>query len=140
MDRLLSHQTRTTDVNMSEDNIDAIVMKAATESLDLDFSSLPLTGEAPYFVLDSLSRNEFVNFVHVNLSSSNINSGGFNVLMDYFIYFNALETLNVRNNNLPKEAGVAIAKLLGANSPLKVLDASGNCLSDAGDYSAIMWF
>jgi hypothetical protein len=132
MDRLLSHQTRFTNMTMTEDSIDDIVLKAATETLDLDLSGSQLTGEAPYFVLDSLSRNEFVNFVHVNLSSSNINSGGFSVLMDYFIYFHALETLNVRNNNLPKEAGVAIAKILGANSPLKLLDASGNCLSDAG--------
>ena len=133
IDRLMCHQTRfTNSMTMSEDSIDAIILKAATESLDLDLSGSQLTGEAPYFVLDSLSRNEFVNFLHVNLSSSNINSGGFNVLMDYFIYFNSLETLNVRNNDLPKEAGVAIAKLLGANSPLKLLDASGNCLSDAG--------
>jgi len=132
IDRLLSHQTRFTNMKMTEESIDDLVLKAATESLDLDLSGSQLTGEAPYFLLDSLSRNEYVNFVHVNLSSSSINSGGFSVLMDYFVYFNSLETLNVRDNDLPKDAGVAIAKILGANSPLKLLDASGNSLSDAG--------
>ena len=117
---------------MSEERIDSIIFKAATQTFDLDFSGCELVGESPYFVLDSLSRNEFVNFVHVNLSSTNINSNGFSVLMDYFVHFHALESLNLKNNNLPKDAGVAIAKLLGARSPLKLLNASGNCLSDAG--------
>lgn len=132
MDRLLSHQTRFTNMKMTEESIDAIILTAATETLDLDLSGSQLTGEAPYFVLDSLSRNEFVNFVHVNLSVSSITPGGFSVLMEYFVYFSALETLNVRGNGLPKEAGVAIAKVLGANSPLKLLDCSGNSLGDAG--------
>ena len=134
IDRLMSHnKTRFSNMKMSEENIDSIVLKAARETLDLDLSGSQLTGEAPYFLLDSLSRNEFVNFVHVNLSSSEISPSGFSVLIDYFIYFNALETLNVRNNSLPKESGVAIAKILGGSSPLKLLDASGNSLGDAGE-------
>ncbi|CAE7801307.1 Nlrp12, partial [Symbiodinium microadriaticum] len=86
----------------------------------------------PFFIIDCLSRNSYFNFAHVNLNSTNIHIRGFDALVDSIVCFPELRSLTVRSNSLPKEAGMSLAKILGARASLQVLDARDNNLSDAG--------
>ena len=132
IDRLLTRKTRFANQQMTEDAIEEIVQKASEGGYDLDFSGAILDGDMPFVITDCLSRNSYFNFAHVNLNGTNIHIRGFDALVDSIVCFPELRTLTVRSNSLPKEAGMSLAKVLGARASLQVLDARDNNLSDAG--------
>lgn len=132
IDRMLTRKTRFTNLQMTEDKVEDIIHKAAEGGYDLDFSGAILEGDMPFVIIDCLSRNNYFNFAHVNLNSTSIPIRGFDALVDSIVCFPELRTFTVRGNSLPKEAGMSLAKVLGARASLQVLDARDNNLSDAG--------
>ena len=132
IDRLLTRKTRFANLELTEDKLEDIIHKAAEGGYDLDLSGAILEGDMPFVVIDCLSRHNYFNFAHVNLNSTAISIRGFDALIDSVVCFSELRTLTVRSNSLPKEAGMSLAKVLGARASLQVLDARDNNLSDAG--------
>jgi Leucine-rich repeat (LRR) protein len=132
IDRMLTRKTRFSNLQLTEDKVEDIIHKAAEGGYDLDFSGAILEGDMPFFIIDCLSRNNYFNFAHVNLNSTNVSIRGFDALVDSIVCFSELRTVTVRGNSLPKEAGMSLAKVLGARASLQVLDARDNNLSDAG--------
>jgi len=132
IDRLLSRKTRFSNLELTESAIDEILDSAAESGYDLDLSGAILDNDMPFFIIDSLSRNNYFQFAHVNLNCTHISSRGFDALVDSIVCFHELRTLTVRDNGLPKEAGMSLAKILGARANLQVLDARSNQLGDAG--------
>lgn len=134
IDRLLNRHARfePKSTELSEQDIDDIVSKAITDgAVELDLSGANMAGDSAFFVIDMLSQHD-ASFCHINLNNTHLPIQGFDALMDYFVGYNDLRTLTVKDNGLPKEAGMSLAKLLGAHATLQVLDASGNAMGDAG--------
>ena len=70
---------------------------------------------------------------HVYLNRCSLNVPALSVFFNLIIHhLPHLESLHLKANHLPKEAGLLIAKLLVSNSSLKTLDLSENNLSDIG--------
>jgi Leucine-rich repeat (LRR) protein len=133
IDRLLSRKTKFANIELNEESVERILHKAAADGgYDLDLSGAILEGDAPFFIADMISHFNYFKFAHVNLNKTNISLRGFDALIDTIVCFPDLKTLTVRGNNLPKEAGMSIAKILGSHATLQVLDLRDNHLSDAG--------
>lgn len=133
IDRLLSRKTRYANIELNEESVERILHKAAADGgYDLDLSGALLEGDAPFFIADVISHYNYYKFAHVNLNNTQITIRGFDALIDTVVCFPDLKTLTVRGNNLPKEAGMSIAKILGSHAQLQVLDLRENNLSDAG--------
>jgi hypothetical protein len=133
IDRLINRKTKFANVELNEESVERILHKAAADGgYDLDLSGAILEGDAPFFIADMISHFNYYKFAHVNLNKTNISLRGFDALIDTIVCFPDLKTLTVRNNNLPKEAGMSIAKILGSHATLQVLDLRENNLSDPG--------
>jgi hypothetical protein len=132
IDRLLNRKTRYADVELNEETVERILHKAAADGYDLDLSGALLEGDAPFFIADVISHYNYYKFAHVNLNKTHLTIRGFDALIDIIVCFPELKTLTVQGNNLPKEAGMSIAKILGSHATLQVLDLRENQLSDAG--------
>jgi Ran GTPase-activating protein (RanGAP) involved in mRNA processing and transport len=133
IDRLLNRKTRYADVELNEETVERILHKAAADGgYDLDLSGALLEGDAPFFIADVISHYGYYKFAHVNLNKTHLTIRGFDALIDIVVCFPELKTLTVQGNNLPKEAGMSIAKILGSHATLQVLDLRENQLSDAG--------
>lgn len=131
LDRLHDRKSRFSGINLSERDIEEILADGAA-SLDLDISGASLVEDIPYFVADCISRNSYYEFVHVNLNSTSISQKGYEVIMDLVAQYRDLETLSLRNNALQQDAGMALAKIVGAKGKLRILDVSDNFLGDTG--------
>lgn len=131
MDRLHDRHSRFAGINLSERDIEEILADAAS-TLDLDLSGASLVEDIPYFIADSISRNSYYEFVHVNLNSTSISQKGYEIMMELIAQCRDLETLSLRNNALQQDAGMAIAKTIGARGKLRILDVSDNFIGDAG--------
>jgi hypothetical protein len=131
MDITISSSVRFQNKELSEDIINDILTRASN-TLDIDFSGSNLMNDIPLFIVDWISHNNFYNFCSINLNGTNISSRSFDVMMDTVACSKDLKALHVRGNGLPKEAGMAMAKVIGARAGLEVLDAAENRLGDAG--------
>lgn len=131
LDRLHDRKGRFSGLRLSERDIEEVLRDAAS-GLDLDLSGASLVEDVPFFISDAIGRNNYYEFVNVDLGGTNLALQGFDVLMECIVQFRDLESLNLRNNALPKEAAVALAKILGAKSKLRILDVHDNFLGDSG--------
>jgi hypothetical protein len=131
LDRLHERRGRFSGLRLSERDVEEVLRDAAS-GLDLDLSGASLVEDVPFFIADAIGRNNYFEFVNVDLGGTNLALAGFDVLMGCIVQFRDLESLNVRSNGLPKEAAVALAKALGAKSKLRILDVHDNFLGDSG--------
>ena len=133
VERLTENQSRFNGLELSESDIEDIVRSASlTNDIILDLSGAMLGGDGGLFLADAISRNKMSSLVHINLNATKISREGFEALMYVAVEFRCLETLSVRNNSLPKEAGISLAKVMGARGRLRALDIQNNCLGDIG--------
>eukprot|EP01041_Mallomonas_annulata_P003119 gene3119-6137_t len=132
-EKLMERHSRFNGLELSESDIEDIIKTAASQfNQDLDLSGAVLGHDGGLFLADSISRNTFYTFININISHTKISKDGFEALMYIAVDFKQLETLIVRGNDLPKEAGIGIAKVLGAKGKLHILDIQDNNLGDIG--------
>ena len=132
-ERLYERKSRFNGMDLSESDIEAIVRSAAThQDLELDMSGAALGEDGALLLADSISRNNFSSFVRVNLNVTKLNRQGLEAFIYVAVEFKNLESLSLRGNDLPKEAGISIAKILGAKGKLRLLDLQDNNIGDVG--------
>lgn len=133
VDRIFERHSRFNGLELTETDLEEILKSAASQNeIELDLSGAALNGDGGLFLADCISRYNYYSFVNLNLSSTKLSKEGFEALMYSVIEFKFLEVLYLRNNDLPKEAGLSLAKALGAKGKLRVLDIQENNLGDTG--------
>ena len=109
----------------------AIYIDRAVATRSLDLSGGQIAEDVGYIVEYMLSR-QLMNFQTFNFSSCQLTQEALDGLVRIAIEQGQLETFVVSDNRLPKGAGHALSKLLGARGTLKVLESSHNLLGDVG--------
>eukprot|EP01038_Epipyxis_sp_PR26KG_P003992 gene3992-5716_t len=121
----------------SEYEIEALLL-SSKESNSLDLSGSNLSGENALFITDAILASNYNNFVHIDLSYTNISTKGYNALMYTFQNCKSLETLLLKGNDINKDHIQNISLIINNTNNLKVLDLSNNLLSDNGLVSFAM--
>lgn len=103
----------------------------ATRSLDLSGGQLQSTDDAAFIAEYILSQRLF-DFQTFNFSYCNLTPEGLDSLLRASIEQTSLEVFTVCDNRLPKSAGHALSKLLGARGTLRVLEVQNNGMGDVG--------
>ena len=109
----------------------AIYIDRAVATRSLDLSGGQIAEDVGYIVEYMLSK-QLMDFQTFNFSSCQLTHEALDGLVRIAIEQGHLETFVVSDNRLPKGAGHALSKLLGARGVLKVLEASHNLLGDVG--------
>ena len=113
-EKIIEKQSRFNGLELSESDIEEIIKSAANNyELDLDMSGAALGTDGGLFLADSISRHNFFSFININLSNAKLTQESLEALMYIIIEFKHLETLIIKNNDLNKESGISIAKVLG---------------------------
>jgi hypothetical protein len=131
MARVNERATRFPGVLLSENDIEEI-LRRGVQSKILDFSGANLSGEQPLFIADIILSSKLLDFTHINISSTQISTKGFEAILNAAYELKSLESFIARDNNLSKDVGLALSKLIGTRGLLRVLDVSNNQLGDVG--------
>ena len=130
--RVLQKKPKYDGLKATEDNIEEIVLDAISDGYELNLSGVHLVEEMPFFLIDSLTRNGYNAFSHIDLSYCKLSTLNFNAIIDVIANFNRLQVLKFQGNELGKESGFSITKILSSTGKLQILDCSHNSLQDQG--------
>ena len=116
---------------IDEGDIDSILQHGA-EWGSLDLTNINFSGDIPLFFADALAAQTTKPYTHIDTSGSKISCQGFESVTASVIELSGLESFVSRSNELTKEAGAILGRLLSSKGSLRLLDISSNNIGDMG--------